>query len=458
MSKKVWNSCKRFRTCFGMTAVKSLGMAMCVFVMLNSFQHLFAQTKSTSGTASTGISMPEMPSVSMPSVGSGFYTPGRSDFYNPNLNRSQTSSQNTNSTSSAQESASQTSSSSSSNTQTQATTNAQNLNKIANSATSSLSQLTADDISSLSNLGVFSQISSLLGKGNSHLLNQNTVSANTSDSATLQAILSELTSLKNQIQASSEGESIANLSDQVNAKDSFSNIAKKEPKILRFNVNGYDLLTTCKKIYFSELETDGTFLLTGDRKYMSEGKTTVRGLETLVKRYHIKLLIIDGLSYITATGRYGNESLKYKDICNDLFRLSKTHRCAVVAAVQANRESRENKDENGEVFPNIYNISESDHPARIATQVFSMRQLYEQHVMEIRLEKSRNARNERPTLAYSIDFNTGSMEFIANRASETSGSEQEFRTPIVTTHITQNLEAEPIVEDGDDDEYSDVEF
>ena len=256
-----------------------------IFVMLNSFQHLFAQTKSTSGTASTGISMPEMPSVSMPSVGSGFYTPGRSDFYNPNLNRSQTSSQNTNSTSSAQESASQTSSSSSSNTQTQATTNAQNLNKIANSATSSLSQLTADDISSLSNLGVFSQISSLLGKGNSHLLNQNTVSANTSDSATLQAILSELTSLKNQIQASSEGESIANLSDQVNAKDSFSNIAKKEPKILRFNVNGYDLLTTCKKIYFSELETDGTFLLTGDRKYMSEGKTRT---ETFYFYFHSK--------------------------------------------------------------------------------------------------------------------------------------------------------------------------
>ena len=212
------------------------------------------------------------------------------------------------------------------------------------------------------------------------------------------------------------------------------------------------------KAYLKELVKDEIGAYVVEDSDMSEGKTTVRGLETLVKRYHIKLLIIDGLSYITATGRYGNESLKYKDICNDLFRLSKTHRCAVVAAVQANRESRENKDENGEVFPNIYNISESDHPARIATQVFSMRQLYEQHVMEIRLEKSRNARNERPTLAYSIDFNTGSMEFIANRASETSGSEQEFRTPIVTTHITQNLEAEPIVEDGDDDEYSDVEF
>ena len=272
MSKKVWKSCKRFRTCFGMTAVKSLGMAMCVFVMLNSFQHLFAQAKTTNGNAQSSISMPEMPSVSMPSVGSGFYTPGRSDFYNPNLNRRQTSSQNTTSASSAQDSASQTASSSSSSTQTQAVTNAQNLNKIANSATSSLNQLTADDISSLSNLGVFSQVSSLLGKGNASLLNQNTVSAQTADSETLKAILSELTSLKNQMSAQEGEHTAASLSDRANAEHSFSNIAKKEPKILRFNVNGYDLLATCKKIYFSELETDGTFLLTGDRKYMSENK------------------------------------------------------------------------------------------------------------------------------------------------------------------------------------------
>lgn len=209
------------------------------------------------------------------------------------------------------------------------------------------------------------------------------------------------------------------------------------------------------KEYLKTLVNDEIGAYVVEDSDMSEGRTTVHGLETLVKRYHIKLLVIDGLSYISANGRYSNESLKYKDICNDLFRLSKSYGCAVVAAVQANRESRENKDENGEIFPNIYNISESDHPARIATQVFSMRQLYEQHVMEIRLEKSRNARNERPTLAYSVDFNTGSMEFISNGSS--SSASQEFRTPIVTTQITTHLEAEPIIQD-EDDEYLDVEF
>lgn len=210
------------------------------------------------------------------------------------------------------------------------------------------------------------------------------------------------------------------------------------------------------KKYIKDLVKEETGAYVVEDSDMSEGRTTVHGLETLVKRYKIKLLIIDGLSYITTNARYGNESLKYKDICNDLFRLSKTYGCAVVAAVQANRETRENRDENGEIFPSIFNISESDHPARIATQVFSMRQLYERHVMEIRLEKSRNARNERPTLAYSIDLNTGSMEFIADGADSVSPNSGEFRTPIVTTQITTHLESEPDVEE--DEDYSDVEF
>lgn len=208
--------------------------------------------------------------------------------------------------------------------------------------------------------------------------------------------------------------------------------------------------------YLNQLKDQPTKAIVVEDSDMSDGKTTVYGLEQIVKKYGCKLLIIDGLSYITSNQRYSNESLKYKDICNDLFKLSKTYGCAVVTAVQANRETRENRDENGEVFPNIYNISESDHPARIATQVFSMRQLYEQHIIEIRLEKSRNAKNERPTLAYSIDFNSGSMEYIQSRNDSTTSDSGDFRTPIVSAQITQHLEAEPEI--VDDEDYSDVEF
>ncbi len=51
--------------------------------------------------------------------------------------------------------------------------------------------------------------------------------------------------------------------------------AKKNPKVLRFSVNGYDILKTCKKIYISNMKDDGTFLVTGDRQYSSDGK--IRG-------------------------------------------------------------------------------------------------------------------------------------------------------------------------------------
>ncbi len=210
------------------------------------------------------------------------------------------------------------------------------------------------------------------------------------------------------------------------------------------------------KDYLKQLISSETGALVVEDKDMSEGRTTVHSLETLVKRHHSKLLIVDGLSYISASGRYSNESIKYRDICNDLFRLSKTYGCAVVVALQANRETRENKDENGQPFPTIYNAAESDHPARIATQVFALRQLYDQHILELRLEKSRNARNEKPVFAYSVDFNSGNLEFVASH----TGDEVEnsnFRTPIVSTQVTTHIESEPIIESDDFDD-EDIEF
>ncbi|WP_407427116.1 hypothetical protein [Treponema sp.] len=240
MLKKVWNSCK-------------------VFIFLaGSFS--FAQSNAADSTASSSISMPQMPSVSMPAIGSGFYTPGRSDFYNPNLSRTQTSSSKSTNTGSNSQTSSKTDSSAAVTMQNQSAASAQNLKTASQSVSSSLNQLTADDISSLSTLGAFSGLSALLSR-NSSTLQTNTLTANTADSKALQQILSELTELKNKVDTLQASET------------SFSNVVKREPKILRFNANGFDLLPTCKKIYFSELETDGTFLLTGDRKYMSENKT-----------------------------------------------------------------------------------------------------------------------------------------------------------------------------------------
>ena len=245
-------------------------------------------------------SMPSGSSVTMPSVGSGFYAPKGSDFYSgsrPNAPvkpktpvaekkspATPTSTQNQSSGLAGQENSS-----------------GQKSTLAPSAGVGKISGITADDISSLNNLGLFGQISSLLGKGSglqSGLLDsQNTVTASTADSATLKQILLELTELKNQVNGKTGGNQVNDgvlLSDKGNAGTIFTNSLTKEPKILRFIVNGYDLLSTCKKIYFSEIETDGTFLLTGDRKYMSENQPrsetfyfyfVVKGSENGITKY-----------------------------------------------------------------------------------------------------------------------------------------------------------------------------
>ena len=216
------------------------------------------------------------------------------------------------------------------------------------------------------------------------------------------------------------------------------------------------------KEYLKELVKQETGAYVVEDSDMSEGRTTVRGLESLVKKNHIKLLIIDGLSYIQGSGGSNVEThIKYRDICNDLFRLSKTYECAVVVAVQANRDTRENRDEKGEPFPNIYNIAESDHPARIATQVFAIRQIFDKHMLEIRLEKSRTAKNDKPVFSYVWDPNTGTTELIEDD-SNLVASTSTVASPTISSTIVQPdiSQVSSTVADliADDDDYDDIEF
>ena len=121
--------------------------------------------------------------------------------------------------------------------------------------------------------------------------------------------------------------------------------------------------------------------------------------------------------------------------------------------MQANRESRNNKDDKGEVFPNIYNIEGSDHPARIATQVFAMRQIFDKHVLDIRLEKARNANNQKPEFSYAWDINTGNMKYIPG--TDTVGSAATIAPKIdLGNTISINTPDDSIVlEDSEDVEF-----
>ena len=212
------------------------------------------------------------------------------------------------------------------------------------------------------------------------------------------------------------------------------------------------------KNYIKDLEKEETPAFILEDKDVAEGSVNVPVIESLVKRYGIKLLIIDGLSYMEdSRSRYSDRDYeKYKNLSTDLFKLSKKFGCAVVVAMQANRESKDSKDDKGEIFPTAMNIEGSDHPARIATQVFSVRQIFERHVLDIRLEKSRMANNQKPILSYSWDINTGNIQNIQGEDSQPSTSmptqSNIVTSPKIIKHVHDDSEL------LDDDDFDDVEF
>ena len=208
--------------------------------------------------------------------------------------------------------------------------------------------------------------------------------------------------------------------------------------------------------YLDNLEKEETDAYILEDKDVPGEVVNVPVLRKIVRANNIKLVIVDGLSYMEDSQGKASDSdyVKYKNLCSDLFRMSKQEGCAVVVMMQANRESKDNKDDKGEVFPNIYNIEGSDHPARIATQVFAMRQIFDKHVLDIRLEKSRNANNQKPEFSYSWDINTGNMQYIPGSQSDSISTV--ITPPVSPAGIVSAPKApDDIVLDDSDDE---VEF
>lgn len=194
--------------------------------------------------------------------------------------------------------------------------------------------------------------------------------------------------------------------------------------------------------YLKKLQTEKAGFYVVEDKHAPDGEVTVSYLKTLVRKYDIKELVIDGLSYMTdERGRKGDpDHIKYKNLCADLFRLSKQCGCAVIVVMQANRETSQNKEQKGEPFPNIYNIEGSDHPARIATQIFALRQIFDKHILDIRLEKSRNASNQKPCFSYAWDINTGNMRYTP----DASAVESETVTPIINPGFAGNPQLQAV--------------
>lgn len=162
--------------------------------------------------------------------------------------------------------------------------------------------------------------------------------------------------------------------------------------------------------YLKSLKGEATSAFVIEDKDFPDG-VSVRTLDPFVKRNKIKLLIIDGISYMHDDFKATRDQEKYKNIATGLFSLSKKYGCACVLVMQANREVK-NKDDKGESIPTLYNAEGSDQPARIATQAFGIRQIFDKHVLDIGLLKSRMADNRTPVFSYAWDINTGQTQYI----------------------------------------------
>ena len=183
------------------------------------------------------IEMPEMPS--MPQIGGGYYKPSfpRRVSNNP---KNKTTGENEKEKTEA------------------VLTEALNPNTILSTVLAGNNALTANDISSLYDSGLFTSLSSLDNSAN--LSNYSTT---TSTNILLQQVLNSLNDLKKQQQNASAKEKNA-----LNAtKTDSENFKQREPAVLRFKINGFNIADSLTDVFFSETEPDGTFLLTGDRKY-----------------------------------------------------------------------------------------------------------------------------------------------------------------------------------------------
>ena len=210
--------------------------------------------------------------------------------------------------------------------------------------------------------------------------------------------------------------------------------------------------------YIEKLEHEETSAFVLEDKDVAGGTVDVRVIEHIVKKHKIKLLIVDGLSYMEDIRRSDSDYVKYKNICLDLFRISKKYGCAVVIAMQANRETKENKDEKGLSMPDLSNIEGSDHPGRIATQAFSLRQIFDNHVLDIRLEISRTSNNHKPVFSYAWDVNTGNMSDIPG-GEEDELAIQNTSTTMVTPKIVNHVSDSSVTEELSDEDFDEnVEF
>lgn len=254
-----------------------------IFVTIN-FSFLFAQNNSNFPTNV------EMPKVSVPKIGNGFYVPGSEGFYSGQKNvpsyikneqsKKEENSDDKNQTVSKIELAS-------------------SLNE--NSSILNSKNLSANDLLNLSNSGILDSLpQKLISGGNINFLGE---TSNAAENILLENILKELSDLKK-----------ANNSTQNESQTVSENKCEQNSKIVRFVLNSKDFNQSLKSVYISKLESDGTFLVTGDRNIFSGQKS---GIETFYLLFHAKGNV-DGATQYVVTAEIAQD---FQDFSSEIYKL-----------------------------------------------------------------------------------------------------------------------------------------
>lgn len=248
---------------------------------------LSAQNGTSSGSAKQNAPVtapvmptpPSMPTLSVPSMSAPHYTPGRNTAVQRQTNDSQTGSRNaTQAESTAKDGAQNTARAESVGANTMSDVHqgqripngkVQSTGQANANGSKNQSAVSAADLTALAKKGLLNNFYSLLGVSGNDALLQGGLSSGgipsgaalpSSSNAMLEKILSELDNVKKQ-----NAEAVKSNEEQPLASSA-------RPGILRFIVNGYDVLSSCRAVYFSDVGEDGTFLLTGDRTYTANGQ------------------------------------------------------------------------------------------------------------------------------------------------------------------------------------------
>ena len=168
--------------------------------------------------------------------------------------------------------------------------------------------------------------------------------------------------------------------------------------------------------YLASLRNDPTPAFVLEDKDFPEG-ASVRTLSQFVSQNNIKLLIIDGISYLLDDKRATRDQEKFKNIALGLFQLSKKYGCAVILVMQANREVK-SKDGEKESIPDLFNTEGSDQPGRIATQAFGIRYTPDENKLELKMIKSRNASKQHSIYVYNWAINEGKITYIEDETNK----------------------------------------